>query len=345
MTFAATLPTNTSYNTTPLALSPLPVLRRRPPLSVARRRNFPTLVSLSLPSRPISDRSAEFAARVHQSSYCRLHILSLRNMDVMHHSTSFLLPSIPSKDRSSPNYALIVLNQHLPRFTPLLWEHEQQNYECLQMEEPIVHMMSCPNFFLMKMHSMFATGRYKPDVIKGDMDSIRSEVLDFYEVNGAKIIDQSHDQDTTDLHKCVLYIQNFARESELLDLYVLVTGAVGGRFDHEAGNINVLYRFSNMRIILLSDDCLIHLLPIGHHHKIHIEPSIVGPHCGLIPIGAPSGHSTTTGLKWNLTDTAMEFGGLVSTSNIVEEDTVTVQSDSDLLWTISIKQPSGLLSS
>lgn len=36
-------------------------------------------------------------------------------------------------------------------------------------------------------------------------------------------------------------------------------------------------------------------------------------------------------------DTEMKFGGLISTSNIVKEEKVTVQSDSDLLWTISLK--------
>lgn len=37
-------------------------------------------------------------------------------------------------------------------------------------------------------------------------------------------------------------------------------------------------------------------------------------------------------------NTEMRFGGLVSTSNIVKGDIITVQSDSDLLWTISIKK-------
>jgi len=85
-----------------------------------------------------------------------------------------------------------------------------------------------------------------------------------------------------------------------LQLCILVAGALGGRFDHEIGNINVLCRFSNTRIILLSDDCLIHLLPKNRHHKIFIQSSVEGPHCGLIPIGMPSGSSTTTGLKWDL---------------------------------------------
>lgn len=87
---------------------------------------------------------------------------------------------------------------------------------------------------------------------------------------------------------------------DLMQLRILVAGALGGRFDHEMGNINVLCRFSSMRIILLSDDCLIHLLPRTHHHEIHIQSSLVGPHCGLIPIGMPSGSTTTTGLEWDL---------------------------------------------
>uniref|UniRef100_A0A2P2P658 Thiamine pyrophosphokinase 1 isoform X2 n=1 Tax=Rhizophora mucronata TaxID=61149 RepID=A0A2P2P658_RHIMU len=93
-----------------------------------------------------------------------------------------------------------------------------------------------------------------------------------------------------------------------------------------------------MRIILLSDDCLIHLLPRTHRHEIYIQSSIEGPHCGLIPMGTPSQATTTTGLQWDLSDMEMSFGGLVSTSNIVKADKVTVQSSSDLLWTISIRK-------
>jgi len=85
-----------------------------------------------------------------------------------------------------------------------------------------------------------------------------------------------------------------------LQLCILVLGALGGRFDHEMGNINVLYRFSDTKIVLLSDDCSIFLLPKTHTHEIHIEKSVEGPHCGLIPIGGPSTSTTTTGLRWNL---------------------------------------------
>ncbi|GFS39788.1 DNA mismatch repair protein [Actinidia rufa] len=79
-----------------------------------------------------------------------------------------------------------------------------------------------------------------------------------------------------------------------------------------------------MRIVLLTDDCLILLLPSTHRHEILIQSSVEGPHCGLIPIGMPSERTTTTGLKWNLSDTEMRFGGLISTSNIVIEERITV---------------------
>ncbi|XP_020250472.1 thiamine pyrophosphokinase 1-like isoform X2 [Asparagus officinalis] len=180
--------------------------------------------------------------------------------------------------------------------------------------------------------------RHKPDVIKGDMDSIRSEVKEYYINLGVNIVDASHDQDTTDLHKCISYICDCTPDIEKPNLCILVAGALGGRFDHEVGNLNVLYRFSNIRIILLSDDSLIHLLPKTHRHKICIQPSVEGPNCGLFPLGTPSSSTTTTGLQWNLTNTSMSFGGLISTSNIVCDEKITVHSDSDLVWTISIKK-------
>lgn len=86
-----------------------------------------------------------------------------------------------------------------------------------------------------------------------------------------------------------------------MQLKVLVVGALGGRFDHEAANINALWTFSNsMRIILLSEESTLSLLPTGYVHEIHVDKSFEGPHCGLVPIGAPSLSTTTTGLHWNL---------------------------------------------
>ncbi|XXG54146.1 hypothetical protein AAC387_Pa03g2099 [Persea americana] len=231
-------------------------------------------------------------------------------MDLMSHSSSFLLPSIPPNSGPTLTYALVVLNQPLPRFTPLLWKHAQLRLcadggaNRLYDEMPAL----LPHEDLLDVRH-----RYKPDIIKGDMDSIRPEVQEFYIKLGTEVVDESYDQDTTDLHKCVNFILDCTPNMEKSNLRILVSGALGGRFDHE-------------------------LLPKTRHHEIHIQSSVEGPHCGLIPIGEPSASTTTTGLQWDLTDTAMKFGGLVSTSNIVREEKITVRSDSDLLWTISIRK-------
>jgi thiamine pyrophosphokinase len=82
---------------------------------------------------------------------------------------------------------------------------------------------------------------------------------------------------------------------------LLVLGGLGGRFDHEAANINVLYTFANvLHIVLLSEESSLTLLPSGYLHEIHVNRSFEGPHCGLVPLGAPSTSTTTTGLHWNL---------------------------------------------
>ncbi|KAJ7972951.1 Thiamine pyrophosphokinase [Quillaja saponaria] len=257
-------------------------------------------------------------------------------MELMFHSSTFLIPAIPPDHRPSTTYALVVLNQHLPKFAPLLWKHAKLRLCADGGANRVYDEMP---LLLPHEDASHVRSRHTPDVINGDMDSIRPEVVDFYSNLGTKIIDESHDQDTTDLHKCVKYICDFTSNLDKSSLCILVAGALGGRFDHEIGNINVLCRFSAVRIILLSDDCLIYLLPRTHYHEINIQSSIEGPHCGLIPIGMPLGSTTTTGLEWDLTDTEMRFGGLISTSNIVKAERITVQSDSDLLWTISIKKP------
>ncbi|KAI3890976.1 hypothetical protein MKW92_047287 [Papaver armeniacum] len=255
-------------------------------------------------------------------------------MDLLSHSSVFLLP--PSSEGNKTDYALVILNQPLPKFTPVLWSHAKlvlcADGGANRLFDEMPHLFP-------QQDPVQVRNIYKPDVIKGDMDSIRTEVKDFYANLGSQIVDESQDQDTTDLHKCVSFILEDSTVGKSDDLCILVAGALGGRFDHEMGNINVLCLFSNIRIVLLSDDCLIQLLPMTHRHEIGILESVEGPHCGLFPIGTASAIATTTGLKWDLTDTEMKFGGLISTSNIAREEKITVQSDSHLLWTIEIRKP------
>lgn len=50
-------------------------------------------------------------------------VRKLATMSLTSHSSTFLLPNLPADDGPALTYALVILNQSLPKFTPLLWKH------------------------------------------------------------------------------------------------------------------------------------------------------------------------------------------------------------------------------
>lgn len=173
-----------------------------------------------------------------------------------------------------------------------------------------------------------------PMYIKGDCDSIRSDVLHYYKECGTQVlVDQG--QDTNDLDKCLQLVSQL--QSEFGGTFdVLVVGAMGGRFDQEMQNINALYRWTSFgRIILLSDTTSVFLVPAGHHvirPNFDVEQRL----CGLIPLGTKCNSITTQGLRWDLNGQSMSMGSLVSSSNQVLSDSVRIQTSDPILWTSAL---------
>ena len=54
--------------------------------------------------------------------------------------------------------------------------------------------------------------RYQPDLIKGDLDSLRPDVRAFYETLGVPVI-RDRDQNSTDLGKCISTLPDFERRN------------------------------------------------------------------------------------------------------------------------------------
>lgn len=68
--------------------------------------------------------------------------------------------------------------------------------------------------------------------------------------------------------------------------------------------------------------------------------SVEGPSCGLAPLSGPA-TASSSGLKWNLDKTILEFGGLISTCNIMEGSEIMVNTDNDLLWMTTVSENIG----
>ena len=234
--------------------------------------------------------------------------------------------------RSATEDALLILNYHLPAVTSHVWK--------------LVHARRCvcadggANRLYDELPEMLAKASSKatddddddekdaafaravreahvPRAIVGDLDSVRPEVLAFYEKRGCLTVDLSHDQDTTDLHKAVTWLErDYERDGDDRQTRrrrVLVAGALGGRFDHEMAHLSCLHAFADTEIVLLGRTSTARLIPKGVT-VIVPDADAEGPTCGLFPVVGPATVSTS-GLRWNLDARVLTFGTNISTSN------------------------------
>ncbi|KAH8247526.1 hypothetical protein KR038_005825, partial [Drosophila bunnanda] len=170
------------------------------------------------------------------------------------------------------------------------------------------------------------------DVITGDFDSITEETVDFFKTT-PKI--HTPDQDATDFTKAIAVLQPVMAQRNIQD--VVVFHDTSGRLDHVMANLNTLYKSQkdNCNVFLLSGDSVTWLLRPGKHTiKVPVDLVTSQRWCSLMPVGGSAHNVTTTGLKWNLYHTQMEFGGMVSTSNTYSTEFVQVETDANLIWSM-----------
>ncbi|CAB4384474.1 unnamed protein product [Rhizophagus irregularis] len=226
--------------------------------------------------------------------------------------------------KGSP-YILIILNQPIQYSNDIfhtLWEN--------------AYLRICADGGANHLYDEFK-GIYIPHYIRGDLDSLRDDVRHFFHSQGT-VIQLESGQESTDFMKCIDLISIKEEEEEKSSKYdVLAIGASGGRFDHIMSNIHYLYKLKYERkIYLLSEKNLIFLLDKGKHN-ILCDREIEGPTCGILPIGVQRAILTTTGLKWNITNVTSSFGVMISTSNILINDVITIETDVPVIWTVELQ--------
>lgn len=160
-----------------------------------------------------------------------------------------------------------------------------------------------------------------PDVIIGDFDSVSHEILSssrFKDVT--KIVDK--DEDHNDCYKGLNQVRNSSDTT-------LLIGALGGRFDQSLCNMNNIL-ILDTKSVMIGDDQLGLILKKGSH-EITLPEEYVGKVCGYFPLNGSS-EVTTSGFKWDLKNSTISFGGLVSSSNNIDKSTIYITTSSELLF-------------
>ncbi|WPT14018.1 Thiamine pyrophosphokinase 1 [Picochlorum sp. SENEW3] len=244
--------------------------------------------------------------------------------------------------------AVIVLNWKLPKISTTVLE---QASICVCADGGANRLYDEIPKLLPNEDAAAVRKRFMPHVIAGDLDSVRDDVREYYGSLGVPVVDLSHDQDSTDLMKSIDFLTNsgawkehdaLSRVKESLgggahpEYNVIVAlGAHGGRLDHILGNLSILHMYRDIPLVLCGDGNVTRLVRRG---QTEITPSpMEGPMCGLVPLGGQA-TASSTGLKWNLKDTKMQIGGLVSTCNRIQDATVWIESDADLVWTTELTE-------
>ncbi|PHH84457.1 hypothetical protein CDD83_1909 [Cordyceps sp. RAO-2017] len=240
---------------------------------------------------------------------------------------------------SSPNFALLVLNQPLKR---------NKNHLRRLWKKSSLRIAADGGANRLHELSSFRGKFSNLQAIIGDLDSLSPSVRDFYSSQPipAQIIHEP-DQYSTDFAKAINWIRKLHPEG--LDIVAL--GGIGGRIDQGISQLHHLYLFqpgddyAMGRILLLSGSSLTFLLKAGAH-RIHLkeegEDALFGKHVGIIPLQEPSIISTK-GLRWDVSDWESKIGGNLSTNNHVLPETkcVEIQTSKDVLFTVALRQVDG----
>ncbi|XP_063912452.1 thiamin pyrophosphokinase 1 isoform X2 [Zophobas morio] len=236
------------------------------------------------------------------------------------------------------NYAVVILNTNfnLPvTFLKNLWSQAKLRVTVDGGTEKWLTWL--------KLHNLESDKVSPPDLITGDMDSLSKDVLDYFINNNICKVVRTPDQNETDFTKALMEVGKVCASQDLELDAVYVIADTCGRLDQILGNINTLCKatkiLKKVKVFQVASKSITWLLLDGTH-TIHIPLALRQSHewCALIPLKSPT-YASSSGLKWNLDQSKLEFGGLVSTSNTYDEvsSKVTICTDNTLVWSMGIE--------
>lgn len=151
----------------------------------------------------------------------------------------------------------------------------------------------------------------RPLLVIGDLDSITQATRDWI---GEDRLVHRPNQDRTDLDKALEHAFDEVRVHQLT-----VLGALGGRPDHDQGNLGLLARLGlGERLVFVGDD--FRVLAISGQAGLSAETGETWSFWTY----DPGVRVTIGGVRWPLKDAAIEAGGRPSISNEATSETVRI---------------------
>ncbi|CAJ0597799.1 unnamed protein product [Cylicocyclus nassatus] len=74
--------------------------------------------------------------------------------------------------------------------------------------------------------------------------------------------------------------------------------------------------------------------------EIRIKRELVTGLCGVVPFCQKPTTVTMSGFRWNLNETPLAFGGIISTSNFMEDEVLRVKTSAPLIFTMELASSS-----
>ncbi|OGO37498.1 MAG: thiamine diphosphokinase, partial [Chloroflexi bacterium RBG_16_57_11] len=148
----------------------------------------------------------------------------------------------------------------------------------------------------------------RPQVVIGDLDSVREDELEALSASGTQIITYPERKDFTDLELALLEAQKRGADR------VLLLAALGRRWDQSLANILLPAALPELKITLLDDQQEIHFLRPGETLEITGQP---GDTVSLIPLSGDAGGVFTHGLEYPLHREMLRFGSTRGISNVM----------------------------
>ncbi|VDM97095.1 unnamed protein product [Thelazia callipaeda] len=176
-----------------------------------------------------------------------------------------------------------------------------------------------------------------PNLISGDFDSITTKARNFFD-SQAEFVETS-DPDYTDMTKSLKIIAGRINNKKLDMSKLIILGGLCGRFDHVLSSLHSLLQFSACDAMIIDGYNLLTILPKGSTHlNLTGRNAFSTGMCGVIPFVQEKTMASTVGLKWNLHNTELAFGKLISSSNEVVCDRITITTTAPVVFTAELKQ-------